>query len=568
MEKNSDEKNNNLDTNDNKNAQINGDQDNGHELPDTIQHFIKIIESRIARSGEMRTKMGRMTEDDSFFYEAVMRLSTYIRSAEDKNKQSADMKQSSPTEMILQRAATFMEEELRVLLEESGHNDDGATEGEDAYEPFSPEVVTRMNRIATVMISGGYETECCQVYSICRHNAFLKDMRRLGYEKIESDDIEKMSWDSLEGEITRWVRVVKSCYEVLFIGERRLAEVVFSEHPLISRDLFRNLARAMVIRLLDFVEMIARTKCSAEQLFKFLDMYETIHGLIPAISDGCLVDSEHEITSEILVAGDRIGEACVKIFCDLENSIKNDVARNPVPGGAVHPLTRYVMNYLINACDFRPTLERIFQKHANSTGECETSSFSAQLLNTMDLLDKNLEAKSNLYKDLSLRVIFLMNNGRYILQKIKGSPEIHEAMGDTSYRRRSTVVRQYHKNYQRETWGKVLQILKHDGLLQNGKVNKAALKERFKSFSNMMDEIHKTQSTWVVNDEQLQSELRVSISAVIIPAYRAFLAKFKQHLDGSKHVDRYIKYQSDDIETLIEGLFDGNPTSMNKSRKN
>nr|GMD50995.1 exocyst complex component EXO70B1-like [Ipomoea batatas] len=570
----------------------NNNEDRSKEVGDNIQHLTKIIESRIAKydngnlsSGESRTKIGKMTEEESFFYEAVTRLSklTEFPSSGSQNQQ---------TSSVLQRAMAFLEEEFRIILEDSVQDDVAAVKRDDGgaleespppeeeYQPYPPDVVTRMNRIANVMLSGGYETECCQVYSICRRNDFSKQMKKLEHEKIHTEDIQKTSWDSLEEEITKWVRVAKICSKILFPAERDLAEAVFSDHPMISRSLFSNLARAVVIQLLDFADAVAKTKRAAEKLFKFLHMYETIRDLIPAISDGgCSDDSEHEIKSEILAVGDRIGEASLNIFCDLENSIKNDIAaRNPVPGGAVHPLTRYVINYLKYACDFKTTLEQIFHKHANpnsvrngetsDTAARPTSLFSAQVQNIMDLLDANLEAKSKLYKDPSLRHVFLMNNGRYILQKIKGSPEIHQVMGDKSYRKRSTVVRQFHKNYQRETWSKVLQILSHEGLQHNGKVAIPALKERFKTFSNMMDEIHKSQSTWVVNDEQLQSELRVSISAVVIPAYRSFVARFKHHLDGTKHVEKYVKYQPDDIETLIEGLFDGNHTSMSRIRKN
>lgn len=98
----------------------------------------------------------------------------------------------------------------------------------------------------------------------------------------------------------------------------------------------------------------------------------------------------------------------------------------------------------------------------------------------------------------------------------------------------------------------------------NGKVSKPILKERFKSFNSMFDEIHKVQSSWVVSDEQLQSELRVSVSAVMIPAYRSFVGRFKQHFDHGRQSEKYIKYQPEDIEVLIEDLFDGNTASMKK----
>ncbi|KAJ6314911.1 hypothetical protein OIU78_018405 [Salix suchowensis] len=160
----------------------------------------------------------------------------------------------------------------------------------------------------------------------------------------------------------------------------------------------------------------------------------------------------------------------------------------------------------------------------------------------------------------------MMNNGRYIVQKIKGSTEIRQMMGDPWCRKKSSELRNYHKNYQRETWSKLLGCLGHEGLQVNGKVIKPVLKERFKSFNMLFDEIHKTQSTWVVSDEQLQSELRVSITAVVIPAYRSFMGRFSQYLTAGRQTEKYIKYQADDLETYIDELFDGNPASGARKR--
>ncbi|KDP41805.1 hypothetical protein JCGZ_26823 [Jatropha curcas] len=150
-----------------------------------------------------------------------------------------------------------------------------------------------------------------------------------------------------------------------------------------------------------------------------------------------------------------------------------------------------------------------------------------------------------------------MNNGRYILQEIRGSAEIHQVVGDTWCRKKSSDLRNYHKSYQRDTWSKLLSCLGQEGLQVNGKVVKPVLKEKFKNFNLMFDEIHRTQSTWVVSDEQLQSELRVSITAVVIPAYRSFLGRFSQYLDPGRQSEKYIKYQAEDIETCLDELFDG-----------
>lgn len=592
---------------------------NPPQVPDFIESFSKIIESRILRynSGEINTKFGKMTEEDLFFIQSVRRISKLTSALSEFSSDTSINPSVNHTSAALQRAMVFLEEEFRALLEDS--KTDGDTENvqnihkfssfnsknqqdhsdrcviqrepdsgqSDDYPAYSPGAVTKMHEIATTMISAGYETECCQVYYISRRNAIRNQMVKLDFEiMLNMDDVVKVPWESLEAEISRWINVVKSCSEIIFPGEKRLGESVFSDYPLICRSLLSNIVRGVVIQLLDFAEATAMAKRSAEKLFKYLDMYEALQNLIPAISGQSCSD---ELIAEVSAAVDRIGESAVSNFCDLENSIKSDAARTPVPGGAVHPLTRYVMNYLKYTCEYKDTLEKIFGKHTelekkyipvsnnlsadqdlekesesphNFETMVNTTPFSIQVVTVMDLLDGNLDKKSRLYKDPSLRYFFLMNNGRYILQKVKGSNEIREVMGDTWCRRRSTVVRQYHKNYQRETWNRVLQSLNQDGLVTNGKANKPLLKERFKIFTTIFEEIYRTQSTWLVSDEQLQSELRISISAVLIPAYRSFVGRFRQYLDSGKQADKYIKYQPEDVETLIEGLFEGNNSSM------
>uniref|UniRef100_A0A0D3HIN8 Exocyst subunit Exo70 family protein n=1 Tax=Oryza barthii TaxID=65489 RepID=A0A0D3HIN8_9ORYZ len=266
----------------------------------------------------------------------------------------------------------------------------------------------------------------------------------------------------------------------------------------------------------------------------------------------------------------RLGEFAAAIFRELESSIRADAGKQPVPGGAVHPLTRYLMNYLKYACEYKNTLEQVFHEHHRTDIDADdegSDPFAAQLMEVMELLHDNLEAKSRLYKDPALCSIFLMNNGRYMLQKIRGSPEINAVVGEAWSRKRSTDLRQYHKNYQRETWSRVLTLLRDDGVITvKGSVQKPVLKERFKQFNAAMDEIQRTQGAWVVSDEQLQSELRVSIAAVVVPAYRSFLGRFSQSFSAGRQAEKYIKLSAEDLEAIIDELFDGNAVSMPRRR--
>ncbi|KAI3884669.1 hypothetical protein MKW92_014854 [Papaver armeniacum] len=402
-------------------------------------------------------------------------------------------------------------------------------EGLQVHGKVSNPILKERLRFAKAMISGGYEAECCQVYSITRRIFFEESLNKMGFEKISIDDVQKMQWESLESEISTWIKMFKRCITIYFLGEKKLCEAVFSNYPRVADNLFSNLTRGIIIQLLNFAEV-------------FLDMYETLRDLIPAMDEVFFYESSMELKAKISSARCRLGEAVVSIFCDLENSIKSDTGKTHVPGGAVHPLTRYTMNYLKYTCEYKDTLEQVFNEHKKIDNSSEDDQeiynnedntrnnqsapqfpFALQLVNVMDLLDVNVESKAKLYKDLSLSYIFLMNNGRYIMQNIKGS---------------------YHKNYQRETLGKVLACIRDEGLQVHGKVSKP--------------EVHKAQSSWVVSDEQLQSELRVSISdqglgSTCIPPGRS---------------EKYIKYVPEDIYigTSIDELFDGYPASMVRRR--
>ncbi|XP_057541994.1 exocyst complex component EXO70B1-like [Amaranthus tricolor] len=574
------------------------------DMPREVLTFSKMVQSEIEKYDvpESILRFGQDIDQDSTLINGLKRvakLSNLLGKFSCNEKLGPAL---SATTLVVQRAMTFMEEELRILLEDSMvsccklDSKDMSSDGEkleDKYPIIDEEIISNMRKIASSMISCGYETECCQVYSVLRRNAFKEAMLQQGFEKISIDEVQRMQWESLEGHIVNWIKVVKYVAKVLLPGEKKLCDSVFSnEHPSIGEAMFSNLARSAVILFLNFAEAISMTKRAAERLFKVLDVYDTLTELISAIDELCSNQCALDLRSELSSVRRRLGEAAVCIFCDLENSIKNDIARNLVPGGAVHPLTRYTMNYLWYTCDFKNTLEEVFSLHQsteqnldvrgsrtdngneNSRNEHNQSEgikqtpFTTELMTVMSLLDENLEAKSKLYKDPSLRFIFLMNNGRYILQKIKESADLHSLLGNDFRRKRSSDLRGYHKSYQRETWSRVLQCLNQEGLQINGKVQKPVLKERFKSFNQMFDEIHKTQSSWVVSDEQLQSELRVSISAVMIPAYRSFLARFGQHITAGRQYEKYIKYQPEDIETTIEGLFDGNQNVSMARRKN
>ncbi|CAK8574460.1 unnamed protein product [Lathyrus sativus] len=579
------------------------------ELPDCVPVLHKLLESMIDKynkqaRGTTRINFGRDPENDKSFLDAIERvfklsitsslshpcldkamfiLESDICSLLQRPKSKIYRSTSTPTPPPRKSASSGslqlhfqLQDDRDSLRDDDDDDDDG-----DLLPNFSLQEISILNNITTSMITAGYQIECCMAFTVFRRNSFKNVLQKLGYAFPRMEEIYKMKWELLEGQIVTWNKVFRHCTNVLFKTERKLYDTIFSNQPSLSRTMFGDLVRNVIFHFLNFAQAVVLTKPSPEKLFKFLDMYDTLRDeldpIIVLMKEDGLERCVEDLTYETSATKHGIVNVVVAMFYDLENSIKGDNHRIPVPYGAIHPLTRYVMNYLKYACEYKPTLEQIFSEYFKDQcvatsqqeldGTAAKSPFVVQLMRIMDLLDENTERKSKLYRDMALRCIFLMNNGRYVVQKIKGCIELHESMGDNWCRRRQTSLKMHHKSYQRETWSNVLKCLNPDGLHQQGnKVSRQVLRDRFKCFNSMFEEIHKTQSHWMVSDEQLQSELKVSISAVVIPAYRSFLGRFKHYLDSTKHVDKYIKYAPDDIEILIDDFFVGNATSLTRKK--
>ncbi|KAL0756225.1 hypothetical protein Bca101_093893 [Brassica carinata] len=73
------------------------------------------------------------------------------------------------------------------------------------------------------------------------------------------------------------------------------------------------------------------------------------------------------------------------------------------------------------------------------------------------------------------------------------------------------------------------------------------------------------QSQWTVPDTELRKSLRLAVAEVLLPAYRSFLKLFGPLVESGKNSQRYIKYTAEDLERLLDELFEGK--SMNEPRR-
>jgi exocyst complex protein 7 len=425
------------------------------------------------------------------------------------------------------------------------------------------------------MVRSGYERECFQVYSSVRREALDECLVILGVEKLSIEEVQKVEWRNLDEKMKNWVHAVKVVVGVLLSGEKRLCDSLFGDLDELKDVCFDEIAKGCVMQLLNFGEAIAICKRSPEKLFRILDMYEALRDVFPdlqaMVSDGFLI-------GEVSGVLNGLGEAAKGTFAEFENCIRNETSKKPVITGDVHPLPRYVMNYLkllVDYCDPMDYLLEISEEDVyrfkNDFGgdgsQLEAMSpLGRQILLLMSELEYNLVEKSKLYEDNALQQVFLMNNLHYLVRKVKES-DLRKVLGDDWIRKRRGQVRQYATGYLRASWSKALSCLKDEGIGgSQSNASKMALKERFKSFNACFEEIYRTQTAWKVPDAQLREEMKISISEKVIPAYRSFVGRFRSQLEG-RHAGKYIKYTPEDLEAYLLDLFEGTPAVLHHIRR-
>ncbi|OIW04526.1 hypothetical protein TanjilG_13908 [Lupinus angustifolius] len=441
--------------------------------------------------------------------------------------------------------------------------------------------------IAERMISSGYLRECIQVYGSVRKSAVDGSFRKLGIEKLSIGDVQRLEWEKLEIKIKRWIKAAKVCVRTIFASEKRLCEQIFDGvGTCIDDACFMETVKGPAIQLFNFAEAISISRRSPEKLFKILDLHDAFMDLIPDIDlvfDSKSSDSIRVQAAEIL---SRLAEAARGILSEFENAVLREPSKVPVPGGTIHPLTRYVMNYISLISDYKITLNDLIVSKpsigSRNSGDPSTpdidfeevdgkTPLAIHLIWIIVNLQFNLDGKSKHYKDASLLHLFIMNNVHYIVQKVRGSVELRELIGDDYLRKLTAKFRQAATSYQRATWVRVLHCLRDEGLHVSGGfssgVSKSALRERFKAFNAIFEEVHRIQCVWLIPDSQLREELQISISEKLIPAYRSFLGRFRSHIESGKHPENYIKYSVEDLEDAVLDFFEGIPVSQHLRRR-
>lgn len=420
-----------------------------------------------------------------------------------------------------------------------------------------PDAIPDIKSIASVMFASNYSQEFCQVFVNFWKDVLEEYLVILGIDILSIEDILKMDWNILSYKIKKWCRAIKIIFRYFLASEKRLFDKILGSYQSISSTCFLDATRVSMLCLLNFGEAVAITSNQPDRLLRTINMYEVLVDLLQDIDAlfveeaGCFIKTEfHKLLR-------RLADSIRATLIEFENHVASSISVIPFPNGGVHHLTKYVMNYIIALVDYSDTLtsllqEAIYVENRPGTSLEVSCPMKCCLWSLTSMLEKNLHQKANLYRNCSLKHIFMMNNIHYMVKKVDESKL--RTYFDYEWIRKNTGKYHHHAtSYERATWSPVLSLLKDDG-----KTVKANLKERYRGFSIAFEEVYKNQTAWRVQDSQLREDLQIRTLQMVIPAYQAFTARTSKCIR-----DKYIRYSTDDLQNYIMDLFEGSQKTLN-----
>ncbi|KAK8534758.1 hypothetical protein V6N13_081183 [Hibiscus sabdariffa] len=448
--------------------------------------------------------------------------------------------------------------------DDSSPDDEIRTVGDSIseVEDVSSRAMSDLKLIADCMIASGYAKECIKIYKTNRKSIIDEGVYKLGIQKLGSSEVNKMEWDVLDLKIKNWLQAQKISIRTLFSGERILCDHVFASSDSIKESCFAEISKEGAMLLFVFPELVAKTRKSRmEKMFSVLDMYTAISEDWQEIQTIFSFESASAVRLQALSSLVRLSESVLSLLTYFESKIQKDSSKAMIPGGGLHPLTTYSMNYLTLLADYGNILTDIISDcpppaPARSSlpeqffGSDESpAAISVRIAWLILALLCKLDCKSKHYKDVSLSYLFLANNLQHIISRARTSSLVH-LLGEEWLAKHEAKVRQFAANYERLAWGKVF-----DSLPENPTDGEA--KECFKKFNTSFEDAYLKQSSSVVPDPKLRDKIKVSIGTKLVAVYREFHDTHKSRVeveDGSRRRS-LVRFSPEDVGDYLSNLF-------------
>ncbi|XP_055831385.1 exocyst complex component EXO70H1-like [Solanum dulcamara] len=474
---------------------------------------------------------------------------------------------------LIQIAIKRLKKEFYTILSGSSYFLDH--EKVSSSDEVSEFVMADLKSIADCMIGAGYGKECVKLYKMNRKSVIDETLYYLGIEKLSSSQIQKMDWELIEMKIKNWLSSVKIAVNALFRGERILCDYVFSSSENIRESCFSEIANDGGLTLFVFPEMVMKhkKKLSPEKMFRVLDVYEVICELWIELETIFSFDSTAVVKAQAMASLGKLGDVARAMLSEFETAVQKDTSK-VVLGGGVHPLTRYVMNYLVFLGDYSGAISDIIIDYSpisiqmlsescylsttsgdgDGDGDAPSSAIVVRLTWLVLILLCKLNGKAQLYKDVALSYLFLANNLNYVVLKVRES-NLKLLLGSEWISKHEMKVKEYMSKYQRMGWSKVVTSMPEN---LTTKISSTEMEECFIKFNSSFEEVYRKQSSWVIPDPKLRDHVKILLASKIVSTYQVFYEMYREELAMNDFgTESIVRFAPDDLQNYLSDLFHG-----------
>ncbi|KAL3568073.1 hypothetical protein D5086_030724 [Populus alba] len=233
------------------------------------------------------------------------------------------------------------------------------------------DAISELRRIANLMFISGYGDECSLAYISLRRDAWNECLFNLEKEKPRIEDVLFSKWDNFKSELDsiksknrRWIQKMKIFVRVYLASEKWLSGQIFGELRTVN---LVSLPGDLILLLFKyFGKDISIHPLNPGKLFHNLDIYEVLTGLHPNVDS---LYSDKDI-SRVRVNSDevlrRLADSVRRTLHEFQNYIVTYMSRDSfanIPSEGIHPLTKYVMKYIITLADYSETLNFLLKDY-------------------------------------------------------------------------------------------------------------------------------------------------------------------------------------------------------------
>ncbi|KAG7391071.1 Exocyst complex component 7 [Phytophthora pseudosyringae] len=532
----------------------------------SVQQLRQINENFVAAHELAPVLLNGSKFDQDEYVKALQKLLVAIAFLEGHRSYEGSVKAlDQAKELLAQVRRKCMADFVSVVsvLSRGERDDDGHLKW---IEPSKHDVARAAQLLDCLLLSGLNQTELLREYGNQRFDVIRMFLR-------EDPSGSSMGFD-LNNPVTALAKGLKDI-EVTIEAEKVLAELIYANEEL-ANGAFRYSAHQVLESWKKDVDLSLHSPKQLDAV-KLLLVHDLLLSRLEALEAAVLPplllrDREGKGLGDPWVLSKAVNAIVIDLAATAKQKLFNfqpglaeaSGDRTVTRDGNVHPISSHTLNFLRKMCDQAKPLKVLLAKDSDVSSVAFVDTVVTQLIEALTLKADQLKGRD------SLKQLFLVNNFGYVANSLPHCPQpddadlekqLHgiikprvEAMRNDSLGAFIHLSYVSFKEYLKDPT-ETLQYAKGGNVLtlESGRL----LKEKFSKFNDQLEELYKTQRTYVVAEVPIRQHLIRTAVDTIIPAYKAFYEKYSAIQFSRKHASKYLKYTPQAAQVLLKELFSG-----------